>query len=112
MTDHAPEFFSAEWAENVRAAVEAGPGEDVRATKLDSYWRWISRVRASYSSSWALGVRDLPGGGASYLKLTWKEGTCAQADVIGPDDPLDATYVLGADLAAWRDLTGGADPGQ
>lgn len=107
-----PEFFTPEWAEQVRAAVDHGPGPDVRATKLDSYWNWISRVRAPYSSSWALGVRDLPTGGPAYLRLTWKEGTCAEATLIGPDDPLQATYVLTADLAAWRDLLGGADPGQ
>jgi hypothetical protein len=107
-----PEFFSARWAEDVRVAVDRGPGEDVRAAKLSSYWDWIANVRASYVSSWALGVRDLPGRGPSYLRLGWKDGACAEAAIVGPDDPLEATYVLAADLSTWRDLLGGQDPGR
>jgi hypothetical protein len=105
-------LFTAEWAEQVRAAVDRGPAEDVRAGKLPSYWQWIENVRAVYSSSWALGVRDLAGAGPHYLRLGWKDGICAEASITGPDDPLQATYVLAADLAAWRDLLGGEDPGR
>lgn len=108
----APEFFTPEWAEDVRAAIERGPGQDARETKLDSYWDWIARARASYSSSWALGVRDLPGAAPSYLRLGWKDGTCAEAAIIGPDDPLEATYVLAADLSTWRGLLEGENPGR
>lgn len=107
-----PELFTPEWAERVRAAVDAGPGADMRASKLPTYWNWIDAARSEYSSSWALGVRDLPGAGTSYLRLGWKDGVCAEASVIGPDDPLDATYVLGADYATWRDLLAGEDPGR
>ena len=107
-----PELFTPRWAEDVRAAADRGPGEDVRAGKLPSYWDWIANVRASYSSSWALGVRGLAGRGPSYLRLGWKDGTCAEAAIVGPDDPLDATYVLAADLATWRALLGGEDPGR
>ncbi len=32
--------------------------------------------------------------------------------MVGPDDPLEADYVLAADLSTWRDLLGGADPGR
>lgn len=106
-----PEFFSPEWAEQVRAAVDHGPGAEVRAGKLATYWNWIDAVRSSYSASWALGARDLPGGPA-YLRLGWKDGACADASIAGPDDPLEATYVLATDLATWRDLLGGEDPGR
>ena len=106
------EFFTPAWAEDVRAAVDRGPAEDVRAAKLPDYWDWIARARATYSSSWALGVRDLPGHGPSYLRLGWKDGTCAETAIIGPDDPLDATYVLAADLSTWRALLAGDDPGR
>jgi hypothetical protein len=107
-----PEFFGARWAQDVRAAVDRGPGEDARAAKLPSYWDWIANVRASYVSSWALGVRDLPGRGPSYLRLGWKDGVCAEAAIIGADEPLEATYVLAADLSTWRGLLGGEDPGR
>jgi hypothetical protein len=108
----APEFFTAAWAEDVRVAVDRGPGEDVRAAKLPAYWNWIDNARASYSSSWALGVRDLAGRGPSYLRLGWKDGACADAAIVGPDDALEATYVLAADLATWRALLAREDPGR
>jgi hypothetical protein len=110
-----PRFFTPEWAEDVRAAVDTGPGPAVRAGKLPAYWHWIDRARAAYSSSWALGVRDLPtpGGPApAYLRLGWKDGACAGATLHGPGDPLDATYVLAADLSTWRALLQGQDPGR
>jgi hypothetical protein len=107
-----PELFSLEWAQDVRAAVDRGPSADARAEKLVSYWDWIARARESYSSSWALGVRDLAGRGPYHLRLGWKDGICAEAAIVGPDDPLDATYVLAADLATWRGLLGGEDPGR
>jgi hypothetical protein len=105
-------LFTPEWAERVRAAVEEGPSEEVRAGKLPSYWQWIENVRAAYSSSWALGVRDLAGAGPHYLRLGWKDGICAEASIVGPDDPLEATYVLAADLSTWRDLLAGENPGR
>lgn len=106
------ELFTKEWAERVREAVDRGTAEELRAAKLPSYWNWIAAVRAGYSSSWALGVRDLPGRGTAYLRLGWRDGACAEASIIGPDDPLDATYVLAADYATWRDLLAGEDPGR
>jgi hypothetical protein len=103
-------FFSAEWAEEVRAAVDQGPDEEVLAAKLPMYWNWIERVRRTYSASWALGVRDLPGSPPTYLVLSWQGGKCADAAVT--TDPAGADYVLAADLATWRDLLAGADPGR
>jgi hypothetical protein len=79
---------------------------------LPTYWDWIADVRASYSSSWALGVRDLPGVGPSYLRLGWKDGACAEAAIVGSGEPLEATYALAADLSTWRALLGGEDPGR
>jgi hypothetical protein len=104
--------FTPEWAERVRAAVDRGAGEELRAAKLPTYWNWIGAVREGYSSSWALGVRDLPGRGTTYLRLGWRDGVCADAAIIGPDDPLEATYVLAADTGTWRDLLAGEDPGR
>jgi hypothetical protein len=44
--------------------------------------------------------------------LGWQDGVCAEAAIVGLDDPLEATYVLAADLSTWRALLGGADPGR
>lgn len=110
-TGTAAEFFGPEWAERARAVVDAGPDAALRETKLPTYWGWIDGVRATYGESWALGVTDLPGG-PRYLKLSWREGRCNAAEIIGPDRPVDADYVLAGPLAVWRDLLDGDDPGR
>jgi hypothetical protein len=105
------ELFTAEWAEQVRRAVDQGPDERLRAGKLPDYWKWIERARSGYGASWALGAGDLPGGPA-YLRLGWRDGRCADAVIVGPGEPVDATFVFVADLATWLDLLAGEDPGR
>ena len=105
-------FFSKQWADAVREALQAGPSESVRSTKLQEYWDFFELVRSLYPSSWALGCRDLPnelGGGPAYLFVQWDGGTVSDCRIIGPDDPLEATYVLGMDFADWRALHDGYD---
>lgn len=111
----APVFFSANWAEAVREAVDRGPDEKVRAGKLDDYWDWVDRARAEHSASWALCVRDLPTGigrSPAYLVLSWSSGRCVDGRIAGAADVQQATYVLAADYADWHDLLGGYDPGR
>ncbi|SDK92119.1 SCP2 sterol-binding domain-containing protein [Nonomuraea jiangxiensis] len=96
-------FFTPEWAETVRAAVDAGPP---REDKLPEYWSWIDRARTAYTATWALGVRET----GLYLVLAWKDGKCVDAAISG--DPGSADYVLTAGFATWRELREGADPGQ
>jgi hypothetical protein len=106
----APEFFTPEWAADVRAALQAGPDDAARAGVLPEYWAFFDQTHAEYAASWALGVRDLPGSGApSYLVVRWGGGTVADCRVVGPDEPLEATYVLSGGYAAWRDLLSGYD---
>jgi hypothetical protein len=106
----APEFFTEAWAAAVRAAVEAGPDDTAKSTKLPEYWAFYDLVRAGYTASWALGCRDLPGGSApSYLYLQWGGGHVTEERIIGPDDPLEATYVLAGDYADWAALLSGYD---
>jgi hypothetical protein len=105
-------FFSKQWADAVREAVQAGPVEEVKSTKLQEYWDFFDLIRGIYPSSWALGCRDLPaelGGGPSYLFVQWDGGTVADCRIIGPDDPLEATYVLGMNYADWKAMQDGYD---
>jgi hypothetical protein len=105
-------FFSKQWADAVREALQAGPTEQVKSSKLQEYWDFFDFVRSIYPSSWALGCRDLPaelGGGPAYLFVQWEGGTVTDCRIIGPDDPLDATYVLGMDYADWKALHDGFD---
>ncbi|MGW0810958.1 hypothetical protein [Nonomuraea sp. NPDC002799] len=102
-------FFGEEWAEAARKAVDDGPDEAERATKLPTYWAWIERARTSYSYSWALGVRGRPEDldGPSYLYLRWQDGRCAEASIIGSGEPVAADYVLVGDFAVWQGLLAG-----
>ncbi|MET7330241.1 hypothetical protein [Nonomuraea sp. NPDC005650] len=96
-------FFTPEWAEAVRVAVNTGPPQK---GKLPAYWDWIERARAGYTATWALGVRET----GTYLVLTWKDGKCVEAAITS--DPGAADYVLAAGESTWRELREGADPGR
>jgi hypothetical protein len=107
-----PAFFSKDWAAAVRDALDAGPTEPVRAGKLQMYWDFFEKIRAGHGASWALGCRDLPaqlGGSPAYLFVQWGGGTVTDCRIIGPDDPLEATYVLGMDYRDWKALHDGYD---
>ena len=99
------EFFSPSWAESVREALTAGPPEQARAGKLKEYWDFFDLLKSVNTASWALGCRDL----ASYLSVQWGDGTVTDCRIIGPDEPLKATYVLGMDYRDWMALHEGYD---
>jgi hypothetical protein len=105
-------FFSKEWADAVRDTLIAGPSEQVRAAKLQEYWDFFELIKSMYPASWALGCRDLPAGlgeSPAYLFVQWGGGTVTDCQIIGPDDPLEATYVLAMDYADWKALHDGYD---
>jgi hypothetical protein len=105
-----PQFFTKEWADAVRDALIAGPSEEAKAGKLQMYWDYFDMVKGMYPASWALGCRNLPGGeGPAYLLVEWGGGTVTDCKIIGPDDPLEATYVLGMEYADWKALHDGYD---
>ena len=41
--------------------------------------------------------------------MQWGGGTVTDCRIIGPDEPLEATYVLGMDYADWKALHEGYD---
>jgi hypothetical protein len=105
-------FFSNEWAAAAGAALAAGPSEQARAGQLQEYWDFFELIKGMYPASWALGCRDLPpelGQGPAYLLVQWAGGTVTGGRILGPDDPLGATYVLGMDYADWKALHEGYD---
>ena len=107
-----PQFFTKEWADAVRDALIAGPSEEAKAGKLQMYWDYFEMVKGMYPASWALGCRSLPAGlgdGPAYLLVEWGGGTVTDCKIIGPDDPLEATYVLGMEYADWKALHDGYD---
>jgi hypothetical protein len=104
------EFFTKEWATTVAEALTAGPAPEFRETKLPEYWGFFDWIKGGYPYSWALGCRDLPGAtGPSYLFVQWGDGLVTDCRIVGPDDPLDATYVLGMNYRDWKALHDGYD---
>jgi hypothetical protein len=101
----APQFFTKEWADAVKDALTAGPDAAARASKLQEYWDFFDWLKSQYPSSWALGCRDL----GSYLFVQWADGKATEARIIGPDEPLKASYVLGLDYQDWKALHDGYD---
>jgi hypothetical protein len=107
-----PAFFSKQWAGAVGDALTAGPPPQARAGKLGEYWDFFELIKGMYPASWALGCRDRPaepGEGPAYLFVQWAGGTVTSCHIAGPDDPLEATYVLGMDYADWQALHEGYD---
>jgi hypothetical protein len=104
------EFFSPSWASSVGVALTAGPLEQARAGKLAEYWDFFEFLKSVSAASWALGCRDLPGlTGTAYLFVQWGGGAVTECRIIGPDEPLKATYVLSMDYRDWQALHEGYD---
>lgn len=105
-------FFSDSWANDVRVALDAGPDDVALTSKLPQYWDVYDVVRAQYTASWALVVRDLPaelGGGDRHLYIAWSGYFVRDCRVVPGAEPADATYVLAADYADWTALCDGYD---
>jgi hypothetical protein len=103
-------FFTPAWADDVCAALNAGPDERALADKLQEYWDFYNLVRAVYASSWALGARNPPaelGGGDRHLYVSWSGYFVTECRVL--DEPIEATYVLAADYTDWKALFAGYD---
>jgi hypothetical protein len=104
------DFFSPSWAASVADALTAGPSEQARAGKLQEYWDFFELIKSMYPASWALGCRELPGlNNTAYLFVQWAGGTVTDCRIIGPDEPLKATYVLAMDYQDWKALHEGYD---
>lgn len=110
MTIDAPEFFSEPWADAVRQALQAGPSAEVRAAALPEYWNFVDRIRSTYRSSWAIGVRDLPGRvGPSYLYVEWADNDVVDCRLSDARGTQQASYVLTGGYAHWHELLAGSD---
>jgi hypothetical protein len=107
-----PRFFTKEWADAVREALIAGPSEQARVGKLQEYWDFFDLIKSLYTRSWAVGCRDLPdspGESPAYLFVQWGGGAVTDCTIIGPDQPIEADFVLNMDYPDWKALHEGYD---
>ena len=106
-------FFTQEWADQARDAINAFPDDAYRETKLFMYWDWIAAARSSFNGTWAIEVRDLPSNGSSgpaYVTFRFTDGQCTGAE-ISREEP-EATFVLAGNYDVWKDIFDGYDAGK
>lgn len=109
----ATDFFSPEWAQAAKDAVNAGPDEQARAQKIDRFWEWIDDAKEKVNCQLGLAVRDLPGDGEDCILLDLEKGVCTEAHLARREDAeQSATYLLSGSYADWREIMGGYDMGK
>ena len=108
----APRFFTKEWADAVREAVNKGPSEDYLGSKLDDYWMWIDNARNSFEGSLAFAITRADELEPEVVALTFSGGSCTVAEILNVDDLPAEAYVLAGEREAWRDLMTGYDAGK
>ncbi|HVR29870.1 MAG TPA: hypothetical protein VMS86_10105, partial [Thermoanaerobaculia bacterium] len=110
-------FFSREWARAAREAVNAGPGPDARAKKIERFWEWIEKAKQHVNCQLGLAVTGLPANGRrgarDCLLLDLEAGRCVRARLVAREEAeLSATYILAGSYADWRDIMAGFDLGR
>lgn len=106
-------FMSPEWAEQVKDTVNAWPGDEYKATKLQDFWDWIEMVKPGVTGTLVLAVRDMPGDDADALVLKFDAGTITSATVgRRADVEASADYVLAGSHADWAAMIDGYDVGK
>jgi hypothetical protein len=111
------EFWSREWAQAVKDAVNAGPTPEARAKKIERFWEWIERTREHVNCRLALVVKGLPAPGRrparDALLLDLERGRCLRARLVTREEAeAAADYLLAGSYADWRDIMAGFDMGK
>jgi hypothetical protein len=109
-------FMTAAWAEDIKDAFNAWPGDDRKASKLQDFWDWINMIRPFVTGRLALNARDLPpGAGADgdTLALDFEGGAVIAASVLArADAEPGAVFLLSGSYADWQEMLGGYDVGK
>jgi len=109
-------FMTSPWADEIREAFNAWPGDERKASKLQDFWDWIAMIRPFVTGRLALNVRGLPAGtGADgdTLVLDFDGGTVAAASVLDrAEAEADAVFLLSGSYADWQEMLAGYDVGK
>ena len=108
------QFMTDGWAQEIRGVVNAWPGEERKASKLQDFWNWIDMIRPFVTGRLALSVRDMPeGADGDTLALDFEGGTVAAASVLGRGDAeASAVFLLAGSHADWQAMLSGYDVGK
>jgi hypothetical protein len=107
-------FWSREWAQAARQAVNDGPSPEARAKKIERFWEWIEDAREHVNCQLALAVKGRPGRSTrDCLLLDLEEGRCVRARLATRDDAeASARYILAGSYGDWREIMSGFDMGK
>jgi hypothetical protein len=108
-------FWSRDWAQAAKDALNAGPSEEIKARKIPRFWEWIDHAKEHVNCQLALAVTGLPAtsGGRDCLLLDLERGRCVRARLATRDDAeAGATYILAGSYRDWREIMGGYDMGK
>jgi hypothetical protein len=110
------DFMTAGWAQDIREAFNAWPGDERKASKLQDFWDWINMIRPFVTGRLALNVRDLPadaGADGDTLVLDFDGGAVAAASVLGrAEAEAEAVFLLSGSYADWQEMLAGYDVGK
>ncbi|HTS99175.1 MAG TPA: hypothetical protein VMI33_21420 [Streptosporangiaceae bacterium] len=106
--------MTADWAQDIRDAFNAWPGDDRKASKLQDFWDWINMIRPFVTGRLALTVRDMPpGADGDTLVLDFDGGAVTAAAVLArADAEPGAAFLLAGSYADWQEMLGGYDVGK
>jgi hypothetical protein len=109
-------FMTGAWAEDIKQAFNAWPGDERKASKLQDFWDWIDMIRPFVTGRLALNVRDLPpdaGADGDTLALDFDGGAVAAASVTGrAEAEPGAVFLLSGSYADWQEMLAGYDVGK
>lgn len=107
-------FWSRDWAQAAKDAVNAGPSPEVKAKKIARFWEWIEKAKEHVNCQLALVVEGLPGSaGRDCLLLDLEAGRCVRARLATRDHAeASATYILAGSYRDWREIMAGFDMGK
>ena len=110
------DFMTAGWAQDIREAFNAWPGDERKASKLQDFWDWIDMIRPFVTGRLALTAADLPpdaGADGDTLVLDFDAGAVVAASVTGrADAETDAVFLLSGSYADWQEMLAGYDVGK
>jgi hypothetical protein len=109
-------FMTAAWAQECRTTIDAWPGDERKASKLQDFWDWIDMIRPFVTGRLALSVRDLPPGAdadGDTLALDFDGGALTAASVLDrADAEASAVFLLAGSYADWQNMLAGYDVGK
>jgi hypothetical protein len=109
-----PELMTDGWAQEIFGLLQQWPDQQERDNplKIENYWKYFERKRASFDGTFALGIRGIPGvEGTRYAAISYgPDGSCTGVAIEPESNALaHAKLAMECDYQTWRDMADGYD---